>query len=146
MLIAEFNPIMSFVGGALLGLSAMLLLIFRGDVAGINGMVSGIINFKKGELGWRIHFVLGLIIGVTIYQFLAEPNSLELDPLVDVQWVAVAGFLVGIGATFGNGCTSGHGICGMARFSRRSIVATCTFMFTAAVTVYLVHHLGVLNG
>lgn len=144
MQLAVFDPMLSLIGGMLLGLSAMMLLLLRGDVAGINGMVAGIISLKKGELGWRLNFVIGLMIGVAIYQFFSEPGSLELQPLVSTPWVIVAGFLVGIGATFGNGCTSGHGICGVSRFSTRSIVATCTFMFTAAVTVYLVHHVGIL--
>jgi uncharacterized protein len=145
MEIAEFNWITSLFGGFLLGLSAMLLLVFRGDVAGINGMVSGVLSFKWQEMGWRINFIIGLILGVVIYQWVYGSSSLVLEPLVDTQWVIFAGFIVGIGATIGNGCTSGHGICGISRFSMRSIVATITFISTGIVTVYLVHHVGVLG-
>ena len=145
MAIAEFSWMSSLFGGFLLGVSAMILMVFRGDVAGVNGMVSGILSFKVKEMGWRINFVVGLIIGVAIYQFAFGSSSLVLEPLVDTQWVILAGFVVGIGATMGNGCTSGHGICGISRFSTRSIVATITFISTGAITVFLVHHLGVLG-
>ena len=145
MEIVEFSWMSSLFGGFLLGISAMVLLVFRGDVAGINGMVSGILSFKFKEMGWRINFVVGLIIGVFIYQWAYGSTSLVLEPLVETKWVILAGFIVGIGATIGNGCTSGHGICGMSRFSVRSIVATFTFITTGIITVYLVHHMGVLG-
>ena len=111
-----------------------------GDVAGINGMLTGIIKPVKGEVSWRILFLVGLVIGGLLYR--SYGGALEtLEPAVDGYWVVLAGLLVGIGATFGSGCTSGHGICGIARWSVRSIMATLTFMAAAIVTVFFIRHL-----
>jgi uncharacterized membrane protein YedE/YeeE len=143
MTIINFDPITAYVGGLLLGLSAMMLYLLRGDIAGISGMVTGIIRPVKGEVSWRILFLVGLILGGLLYR--SNGGALEtLEPAVEGYWVVLAGLLVGLGATFGSGCTSGHGICGISRWSVRSIIATVTFMASAIVTVFIIRH--VLGG
>lgn len=140
MEIIQFDAMSAYGGGLIMGLSAMLLFLLRGDVAGVNGMVTGILNPIKGEVSWRILFLLGMVIGGYLYQ--GAGGVLEtLEPVVEGNWVILAGLLVGIGATFGSGCTSGHGICGISRWSVRSIVATTSFMVSAIVTVYVIRYL-----
>ncbi len=139
MEIINFDPVNAYVGGLMLGGSAMMLYLLRGDVAGINGMLTGIIKPIKGEVSWRILFLVGLVLGGLLYR--GYGGALEtLEPAVDGYWVVLAGLLVGIGATFGSGCTSGHGICGISRWSIRSIMATVTFMASAVVTVFNIRH------
>lgn len=143
MEIIQFDAMGAYLGGLVMGLSAMLLFLLRGDVAGVNGMVTGIIKPIKGEVSWRILFLIGLVIGGYLYR--SAGGVLEtLEPVVEGNWVILAGLLVGIGATFGSGCTSGHGICGISRWSLRSIMATTSFMVSAIVTVYIIRH--VLGG
>lgn len=139
MQIVQIDPVMALFGGILMGISTTFLLLLRGDVAGINGMVTGILRWRKGEVDWRITFIVGMMIGLGIYVWAFGTGNLNVAPLASDPMVILAGFLVGIGATIGNGCTSGHGICGIARFSMRSIVATLTFMATAAITVFLIY-------
>lgn len=139
MQIVQIDPVMALFGGILMGISTTFLLLLRGDVAGINGMVTGILRWRKGEVDWRITFIVGMMIGLGIYVWAFGTENLNVAPLASDPMVILAGFLVGIGATIGNGCTSGHGICGIARFSMRSIVATLTFMATAAITVFLIY-------
>ncbi|MGF1755333.1 YeeE/YedE family protein [Vibrio makurazakiensis] len=135
-------PWNSLFGGMLLGISASLLLLFAGKIAGISGIVGGLLSPVKYDIAWRVLF----IIGMTLAYIIVEPMGFEL-PVVEssnIILVAIAGLLVGFGTRLGNGCTSGHGIVGMGRFSKRSIVATVTFMFVAIVVVYLKRHLGVI--
>ncbi|MGF1712701.1 YeeE/YedE family protein [Vibrio kagoshimensis] len=135
-------PWHALVGGMLLGVSATILLLFIGRVAGISGIVSGLLNPVKGESGWRITFIVGMIVSV----FILQPFGVEL-PVIDnsnLFIVAIAGLLVGFGTKISNGCTSGHGIVGLARFSKRSIVATLTFMAFAALTVLVTKVTGVM--
>jgi uncharacterized membrane protein YedE/YeeE len=139
MEIVNFDPVNAFIGGLILGGSAMMLYILRGDVAGINGMVTGILKPIKGEVSWRVLFIVGLVIGGLAYRSYGGEIT-QLEPAVEGYWVVLAGLLVGLGATFGSGCTSGHGICGIARWSVRSIAATGTFMLTAIVTVFIIRH------
>ncbi len=131
--------ISGYIGGCLVGLSALLLLFTNGRIAGISGIAGGILSFKKADLAWRVFFISGLWLGALLYMLLIE---MPLDITVTSDWriLVAAGFLVGIGTRIGSGCTSGHGICGMARFSKRSIVATMLFMISGMVTVYLVRH------
>ncbi|MGF1730005.1 YeeE/YedE family protein [Photobacterium kasasachensis] len=127
-------------GGMLLGLSASLLLMVSGRIAGISGIVSGLLKPVSGEILWRVLFVIGMITS----GLLATRIGFELPeslPVSSFFWVGIAGLLVGIGTKIGNGCTSGHGICGMGRLSGRSIVATCVFMAVAIVTVFVRMHL-----
>lgn len=137
----EFTPWLSLGGGALIGASAVLLMATNGRIAGISGLTSRLFSRSSdGEArGISFFFVLGLL--------LAAPLWLIVSGNWPQQWVpsnpllmAVAGLLVGFGATYGNGCTSGHGVCGISRASARSIVATVTFMATAFVTVFVMRH------
>lgn len=133
-------PWESLFGGMLLGLSATLLMLVNGKIAGISGVCTGILLPKNHEFPWRVVFAIGMVIGgFSIAQFtdIAVPESLGFS-----NWyLAVAGLLVGIGTRMGNGCTSGHGICGIGRLSPRSIVATSVFMFVAAITVFVRLHM-----
>ncbi len=133
-------PWESLFGGMLLGLSAMLLMLINGKIAGISGVCTGILLPRNHEFPWRVAFAIGMVTGgFAIYKFtdIAVPQSLEFS-----TWhLAIAGLLVGIGTRLGNGCTSGHGICGIGRLSPRSIAATCVFMFVAGVTVFVRLHM-----
>lgn len=137
----EFTPLASLLGGALIGLSAVILMLTQGRIAGISGIVSRLMppQIDKSGLSQGVVFVIGLL--------LAAPVWIILTGQAPVQHVsghgmllAAAGLLVGFGAVFGNGCTSGHGVCGISRGSGRSIVATVTFMATAFVTVFVLRH------
>ena len=140
--IVNFTPVSAVIGGAIIGLSAAFLLLVKGRIAGISGIAGGIILPEKGDLAWRIFFVIGLILGGLIYQWLdLGPELREIKSLVGTSTLIIAGLLVGIGTTVGTGCTSGHGICGLARRSPRSLVATLTFMGSAILTVFIVRHL-----
>jgi uncharacterized membrane protein YedE/YeeE len=142
MEIINFTPLSATIGGALIGLSAAFLLLVKGRVAGISGIFGGIVYPEKGDVSWRILFIAGLVIGGFLYQWLGAGAGVDhIEAVVSTPWLIVAGLLVGIGTTIGTGCTSGHGICGLARRSPRSLVATVTFMATAFVTVYIVRHL-----
>lgn len=142
MEIVNFTPIPAFIGGALIGLSAALLLLIHGRIAGISGIVGGAVYPKRGDLDWRIVFVAGLILGGLIYQLSGlGPGVAHIQAVVGTPALIAAGLLVGIGTTVGSGCTSGHGICGLARGSGRSLVATLTFVASAMVTVFIVRHI-----
>jgi len=127
------------VGGLLIGAAASGLLLFNGRIAGISGIVAGILPPRGAEARWRLAFFLGLLVGGTLLRF-TDPAVFG-EPTRSLPALAVAGVLVGMGARIGNGCTSGHGVCGLARRSPRSLAATATFMATGAITVYLVDHL-----
>lgn len=133
-------PWTSLFGGMLLGLSAALLMLFSGKIAGISGAIGGLLNPKRNESSWRAAFLTGMILSVII----VTPFGFILPEVGDnsLLLVSLAGFLVGLGTRLGNGCTSGHGIIGMGRFSKRSIVATCTFMAAAIVVVLIRRLLG----
>ncbi|ODS04804.1 YeeE/YedE family protein [Vibrio scophthalmi] len=132
-------PWLSLFGGMLLGMSALLLLLINGKVAGISGILNGVVSPNAGERTWRILFLIGMAIGglIALYWLGVAKPVLANTGL----WLyAIAGLLVGIGTFLGNGCTSGHGICGIGRLSKRSIVATSVFMIVAALTVYVRLH------
>ncbi|ALM68773.1 YeeE/YedE family protein [Vibrio parahaemolyticus] len=133
-------PWESLFGGILLGISATILLLVNGKIAGISGIMNGIMSPKKGDYSWRLLFAVGMIAGGLISVLMlgvAVPSTANLS----LGMVIAAGLLVGIGTRLGNGCTSGHGICGMGRLSKRSIVATCVFMAVAGLTVFIRLHL-----
>ncbi len=134
------NPgiIMPLFGGALIGLAASLLLLWNGRIAGISGMVGGLFRPAAGEVAWRFTFLVGLLAGGVVLS-IVYPVALEVRVPAPLGMVALAGLLVGYGTRLGNGCTSGHGVCGVSRLSPRSLVATATFMLTGALTVYVVH-------
>ena len=136
----SFTPIASTLGGALIGLSASLLLLFNGRIAGVSGIYAGLLAPKEGEVGWRAAFVGGLVAGGLVL-FLLAPTLFAVEYDRTLPMVAIAGLLVGFGVRLGSGCTSGHGVCGISRLSPRSLVATVTFIFTGALTVLAVRAL-----
>lgn len=129
---------MALMGGMLVGLSALILLLFNGRIAGISGIVAGAFAAKQG---WRWLFLIGMVVGSGVMLYLGQYPIPELVDLHQWPSIAAAGLLVGLGTRLANGCTSGHGICGVGRLSRRSIVATTVFMVSAMVTVYIKRHL-----
>lgn len=134
------NYLDALLGGILIGASALLLILAIGRIAGISGIASNIIAIdSSGDKSWRIVFLLGLIIGALIYHLLVGLTIPFREPPAPLMLV-IAGLLVGFGTHQANGCTSGHGVCGIGRFSVRSITATVTFMLSAAITVFIVRH------
>ena len=139
----EFTPLMSLVGGTLIGLSAVLLMAFNGRIAGMTGILTGLLPPVSTDWPWRAAFVIGAIAApVLVVSLSGQPIGFESP--VPSSWLAVSGLIVGVGVYFGSGCTSGHGVCGMARLSPRSIAATAVFMATTAATVFVSRH--VLGG
>ena len=136
----NFTPLASLAGGTLIGLSAAVMLLFNGKIAGISGIVGGLLSPTHNETLWRVVFVAGLITGGFLMMQLV-PHAFKMDVSRSGGALILAGLLVGFGARLGNGCTSGHGVCGMSRGSARSIVATLVFMTTGAAAVYIVNHL-----
>lgn len=120
-------------GGAIIGLSASLLLLFAGRIAGISGILGTTLSRPKGDTGWRLTFLAGLLLGGVLLAAFA-PETLQAPSGRSLPLLVGAGLLVGFGTRLGNGCTSGHGICGLTRFSGRSAVATVSFMFTGFLT------------
>ncbi|MDX1483454.1 MAG: YeeE/YedE thiosulfate transporter family protein [Alphaproteobacteria bacterium] len=139
----NFTPFSAVAGGALIGLAAVVLMWANGRIAGISGIAGGLLTPARGEVAWRLAFILGLIGGAGLYRLAGGPLQF-LQFSTSTFSVAVAGLLVGFGAGLGSGCTSGHGICGIARVSKRSIVSVALFTLTAAITLYLIRH--VLRG
>lgn len=140
---ANFTPISAAIGGALIGLSAVLLMLLNGRVAGIAGIAAGLIDPTGSDRFWRVAFILGLIAAPLSAMLIGYPVPVPQMPASFIT-VAVAGLLVGFGTRLGNGCTSGHGVCGIARLSARSITATAVFMAAAMIVVALTRH--VLGG
>jgi uncharacterized protein len=136
----HFTPVTSLVGGMLIGLSASMLLLFDGKIAGISGIVGGLLSPARQDMLWRAFFVAGLLSGGLLSRLFA-PHVFDLGISRSAGALALAGVLVGFGTRLGNGCTSGHGVCGLSRFSPRSLIATLTFLVTGAVTVYIINHL-----
>ncbi len=136
----NFTPIASLIGGILIGLSVSALLLFNGKIAGISGIVAGQLSPTKSDIVWRAAFVAGLLTGGFILE-LVSPEAFAINIARSGVTFALAGLLIGFGARLGNGCTSGHGVCGISRFSKRSITATATFIATGAAVVYVVNHL-----
>ena len=135
-----FTPIASGVGGALIGLSASVLLVLDGRIAGISGIFGGVLVPKSGELGWRAWFMTGLVLTGILWSFV-HPSSFGPANVQSVGLTVVAGLLVGFGTQVGSGCTSGHGVCGLSRLSLRSLAATLTFMATGAISVFVLRHI-----
>ena len=135
----NFTPISGLVGGLLIGLAAALLLLLNGRISGISGIVGGLLAPKSSDAGWRVVFVVGLLLGAFIYM-LATGGAIPVTMQASVPVLVAAGLLVGFGTRLGSGCTSGHGVCGIARLSKRSIVATSVFFGVAMLTVFLTRH------
>ena len=125
-------------GGILLGLASALFILVNGRILGISGILGGLLRPVKGDTGWRLAFLAGLLAAPLLYFAAAGPTA----PRIDAGWgtLVIAGLLVGVGTRYGSGCTSGHGVCGLSRLSPRSLVATLAFMGAGFVTVYLARH------
>jgi uncharacterized membrane protein YedE/YeeE len=137
---ANFTPIPAAIGGALIGLSAVLLMLSTGRIAGISAIFGGMLNLRGEDKSWRIAFLVGLILAPVLAGLIGYGMA---QPALPSNWtvIVVAGLLVGFGTRLGGGCTSGHGICGIARLSPRSVAATIVFMATAIITVAVTHHM-----
>ncbi len=134
-----FDPISALIGGALIGLASVLLMLLTGRIAGISGILGGVLTRGAGDRHWRLAFIAGLVAAPIVSTLFGYPLP---TPQMPAGWIVIviAGLLVGFGARLGGGCTSGHGVCGVARLSARSIVATAIFMATAFATVTIVRH------
>ena len=135
----NFTPLASTLGGALIGLSAARFILLSGRIAGISGILGGLLTWPRGDVAWRVAFLAGLVIAPLVFALFAPLPAVQVDAGVPV--LIVAGLLVGLGTRYGAGCTSGHGVCGLSRRSPRSLVATAAFMFAGFVTVFIVRHL-----
>ena len=137
----DFSPISGLVGGALIGLAATMLMLTIGRIAGVSDILLNTMTTRDTfARSWRMAFVLGLPLGALLVTAVGLKDWSNISFPATMPTMIVAGFVVGVGSTFGSGCTSGHGICGLARLSMRSIIATATFMTTAAATVFLMRH------
>ena len=134
-----FTPFASLAGGMLIGLAAALLILFNGRIAGISGILGGLLRPRQGDLGWRIAFLAGLVGTPLLYQLWQALPAVQVD--AGTPALIVAGLLVGLGVRYGAGCTSGHGVWGLSRLSSRSLAATIAFMAAGFLTVYLLRHL-----
>ena len=135
----HFTPYASFAGGLLIGIAAAILILFNGRIAGVSGILGQALNggIVRDNL-WRIAFVMGIIAAPAIWQIWV--GEIEIAIQTNALWLMVAGLLVGVGTSYGSGCTSGHGICGLSRLSMRSLIATLSFIASGMVTVYIMRH------
>ena len=136
----NFTPLASLLGGVLIGLSGSAMLLLDGKIAGISGIVAGVLKPVKGDTLWRVCFLAGLLAGGCCFGS-RYPSAFDFGIIRPFPLLAIAGLLVGFGTRLGSGCTSGHGVCGVSRLSPRSLVATATFIFTGALVLYLLNHL-----
>ncbi|MCK9470096.1 MAG: YeeE/YedE family protein [Porticoccaceae bacterium] len=139
---AAFTPASAFGGGMLIGLAAALLILLNGRIAGISGILGGLLRPGPGETGWRIAFLVGMVLAPVGWALVATLPAIDIDASYPV--LIAAGLIVGISTRYGGGCTSGHGVCGLSRLSPRSLVATLAFMASGFATVFLIRH--VLGG
>jgi uncharacterized membrane protein YedE/YeeE len=137
--VENFTPVSGLIGGLLIGVAAALLLLLNGRISGISGIVGGLMAPRSSDAGWRVVFIAGLLLGAFSYM-LATGGAMPVMMQASMPVLIVAGLLVGFGTRFGSGCTSGHGLCGIARLSKRSIVATAVFFGVAMLTVFIVRH------
>ena len=135
----SFTPWSSLAGGILIGVAASVLILFNGRIAGISGIIGGLLKPSGGDIGWRIAFIGGLLGAPLIYRLITELPAIQIDAGNGV--LIAAGLLVGVGTRYGSGCTSGHGVCGISRLSLRSVAATFIFMAAGFAATYLVRHL-----
>lgn len=134
----DFTPWSALAGGALIGLAAALFFVLNGRIAGISGIVGGLLSRHRGDVLWRVLFIAGMVAAPVVWGLFAELPPMKID--ASYPMLIIAGLIVGISTRYGSGCTSGHGVCGIARLSPRSIVATLAFMASGFVTVYLFRH------
>lgn len=135
-----FTPWTALTGGVLIGIAAAMFVLLNGRIAGISGILGGLLRPVRGDVAWRAAFVLGLVAAPAVYWIVAAALP---RPEIDASWATliVAGLLVGIGTRYGSGCTSGHGVCGLSRLSPRSLAATAAFMGAGFATVFIIRHL-----
>jgi len=134
-----FTPATALIGGALIGAAAAAFVVFNGRIAGVSGILGGLLRPARGDIAWRAAFVAGLVGSPLAYGVFAALPAIRVD--TDIAVLIVAGLLVGVGTRYGSGCTSGHGVCGISRLSPRSIVATLAFMAAGFATVFVTRHL-----
>ena len=134
----QFTPFAALAGGALIGLAATALILFNGRIAGTAGIVGGLLRPTRGDTTWRLAFVAGLVLAPLLWSLFARLPDIRIE--AGTPLLIVAGLLVGVSTRYGAGCTSGHGVCGLARLSPRSLVATVCFMATGFATVFVVRH------
>jgi len=136
---AAFDPVLALFGGVLIGLASVLLMLLNGRIAGISGILGGALAMSAGDQVWRIAFIAGLIVAPIVIGLFGHPLP---EPQMPASWLLIvaAGVLVGFGARHGGGCTSGHGVCGIARLSARSIAATAIFMASAIIVIAIIRH------
>ena len=136
-----FTPIQSLFGGALIGIAVLILLAFLGRIAGTSGIIGSVLPPRPSpDKGWRIAFLLGLLLAATILQY-TFGFSAVIQNVASPSLLLIGGVIVGIGVTLASGCTSGHAVCGLARLSKRSLIATATFMASTAITVFIIKHI-----
>lgn len=135
----HFTPWTALGGGMLIGLAAALLVLFNGRIAGISGIVGGLLRPRRGDIGWRLAFTAGLVAAPLVYQLAAPLPAVQAD--AGTVTLLLAGLAVGAGTRYGAGCTSGHGVCGLSRLSPRSLAATAAFMLAGFATVFVARHL-----
>ena len=133
-----FTPWSALAGGVLIGTAAAMLALLTGRVAGISGVIGGLLRPLRHDFGWRLAFVAGLLVSPMVYAWIATPAAPEID--AGYPALVAAGLLVGLGTRYGSGCTSGHGVCGLSRLSPRSLVATLSFMSAGFVVVFVLRH------
>jgi len=136
---SHFTPWLSLAGGLIIGLAAAMLVLFNGRIAGISGILGGLLSLPRHDMAWRIAFLAGLLVAPIIATLFDEPPVAQIS----ASWpeVLLAGLLVGAGTRYASGCTSGHGVCGISRGSVRSVVATLTFMLAGLITVFVRRHI-----
>jgi uncharacterized protein len=136
---ASFTPASALIGGLVIGVAVAILVLVNGRIAGIAGIVGGLLRPAPGEIAWRLAFIAGLMMAPLLFIAAGNPPSIIVD--ADYPTLAIAGLIVGLGTRYGSGCTSGHGVCGVSRLSPRSIVATLAFMAAGFAAVFVVRHL-----
>lgn len=136
-----FTPWLALAGGTLIGLSAVLLMALHGRIAGMTGILSGLVPPFSHDWGWRAAFIAGAVAAPALMLAFGGQAAVPFESPTPAPWLVAGGLIVGVGVYFGSGCTSGHGVCGMARLSPRSISATLVFMASTAATVYVIRHL-----
>ncbi|MBD3656092.1 MULTISPECIES: YeeE/YedE family protein [Marinobacter] len=134
----NFTPWSALFGGMIIGISAAAFILLNGRIAGISGILGGLLTPRKTDILWRVAFLAGIIGAPAIWLLAADLPAIEIN--ASLPMIILAGLLVGVGTRYGSGCTSGHGVCGLSRLSPRSLVATLAFMATGFITVYLIRH------
>ena len=135
----SFTPWPSLIGGLILGFSTLIFILVNGRIAGISGILGGLLTPSKSDIWWRVAFIAGLMMAPWIYRLFATLPAIQINASYPI--LVLAGLLVGFGTRLGSGCTSGHGICGLSRLSPRSLVATGAFMAAGFITVFIVRHM-----